>query len=527
MNLGALRSRHGLLAKGLGALFLLMALGTWAVASPVGASPDEDYHLVSIWCGQGLRDGVCEAADIPQARTIPHALLESPCYNFHPETSAQCQAAKYAVDVQEMVPTERGNFVGDYPPVFYAAMSVFVGDDISLSVIVIRLVNALVFVLVLGAVYVASVPGLRRALLLGTAVTAVPLGMFLVPSANPSSWAILAVPSLLVAVLGYVTTDERRRRWLLGGLAALAVLLGAGARGDAAMYCAVAVGAALILTFRPDLRFVHRAAYPVVLAVVSVAAFLSAGQSSAAGGAEAPPLTVGRIMELMTTVPELWVGGLGYWELGWLDTVMPPLVWVLCWGMYAAVVYAAIGYAGLQRGLAISAVALALWLVPAYIQYLSGAPVGAYVQPRYILPLVTLLAVTALVRLDGQAFRVSPAQRWILVAALSVANATALHTNIRRYVTGSDVGGPDLDERIEWWWGGPVSPLSLWFLGAVAFAVGLALVSAELARDALARGTADEAPAEEASTQRPQPAGPAAHEADEDATVEPARTARG
>ncbi len=222
MNSSALRTRRGLLAKGLGGFFLLMALGAWALASPVGASPDEDYHLVSIWCGQGLRDGVCEAAHIPEARTIPHVLLESPCYNFVPEVSAVCQAEEYAVASEDLVPTERGNFVGDYPPVFYAAMSVFVGDDISVSVVLIRLVNALVFVLVLGAVYAASTPGLRRALLLGVAVTAVPLAMFLIPSVNPSSWAILAVPSLLVAILGYVTTEDRRRRWVLGALAALA-----------------------------------------------------------------------------------------------------------------------------------------------------------------------------------------------------------------------------------------------------------------------------------------------------------------
>ena len=31
----------------------------WALASPVGAAPDDDYHLASIWCAQGEREGVC------------------------------------------------------------------------------------------------------------------------------------------------------------------------------------------------------------------------------------------------------------------------------------------------------------------------------------------------------------------------------------------------------------------------------------------------------------------------------------
>jgi len=42
-----------------GLVCVLVALGAWSVASPVGASPDEDYHLVSIWCSHGERPGLC------------------------------------------------------------------------------------------------------------------------------------------------------------------------------------------------------------------------------------------------------------------------------------------------------------------------------------------------------------------------------------------------------------------------------------------------------------------------------------
>ena len=30
------------------------ALAGWSLASPAGSSPDDDYHLASIWCAQGL-----------------------------------------------------------------------------------------------------------------------------------------------------------------------------------------------------------------------------------------------------------------------------------------------------------------------------------------------------------------------------------------------------------------------------------------------------------------------------------------
>ena len=35
--------------------------------------------------------------------------------------------------------------------------------------------------------------------------------------------------------------------------------------------------------------------------------------------------------------------------------------------------------------------------------------VGDYLQPRYSLPLLTILAVVAMARLDGNAFRIAPA----------------------------------------------------------------------------------------------------------------------
>ena len=41
---------------------LLAALLAWGVSSPPGSSPDEDYHMGSIWCAGGIEAGVCETA---------------------------------------------------------------------------------------------------------------------------------------------------------------------------------------------------------------------------------------------------------------------------------------------------------------------------------------------------------------------------------------------------------------------------------------------------------------------------------
>ena len=58
----------------------------------------------------------------------------------------------------------------------------------------------------------------------------------------------------------------------------------------------------------------------------------------------------------------------------------------------------------------------------------------------------------------------------------------ALHLNIRRYVTGIDASGVNLDAGAEWWWAGPVGPTAVWLLGSLAYALLVWIVVRELGR---------------------------------------------
>ncbi len=464
----------------LGAIAIFVSLAAWALASPVGSSPDEDFHLISSWCGQGLRSGVCEPGTDAATRSVPKVLEESPCFAFKPQVSAACQSTGYASSDKSFAVTARGNFTGTYPPVFYFVESLFVGNDITRSVIAMRIANAALFVILIGTVYATSTPGLRRPLILGASVTMVPLGMFLVPSINPSGWAVLSAITLAVSVLGYLTAQDRPRRIVLAILSAVSLLIGAGARGDAAAYSLIAIGASLILCMRWQGAFVRRAIYPVVLAIVAALVFLTTGQSGAVDHPAAVHLYPQNFVKDLFDVPDLWVGALGKWGLGWLDTYMPPYVWVMAAGLFGAVLFATLSGTGRRHALAVGLVGLATWIVPTYVQYLAAAPVGTGVQPRYILPLMVILAVIALARLDGPAFRLSAGQRWVIVIALATANAEALYMNLRRYVTGTGGSSINLDVGGQWWWSIPVPPLGVWAIGAASFCLGLILLTREL-----------------------------------------------
>jgi len=108
---------------------MLVAFGSWALASPVGASPDEDFHLTSIWCSHGTREAICAPGATADTRTVPAELIAAPCYAFKPDQSAACQTPT----PEGMVVTDRGNFAGLYPPVFYYVQGFFVGADVALD----------------------------------------------------------------------------------------------------------------------------------------------------------------------------------------------------------------------------------------------------------------------------------------------------------------------------------------------------------------------------------------------------------
>lgn len=210
----------------------LIALLCWGISSPPGSGPDDDYHMASIWCAAGIADGICEAGATAEERRLPAELLDAArCFAFHPEQSASCDVAE-----GEMRTTERGNWaVGAYPPVFYSVMSIFVGEDFSASIILMRSVNALLYVGILTALYFLLPTRQRVPLLWGAAITAVPLGLFLIPSVNPSSWAVLSATGLWVAMWAFFE-QTGPRKWVLAGVAASLVIIGAGARSDAAAY---------------------------------------------------------------------------------------------------------------------------------------------------------------------------------------------------------------------------------------------------------------------------------------------------
>ncbi|CAO1652906.1 DUF2142 domain-containing protein [Salinibacterium sp. NG22] len=472
----------------------LLALSAWAFASPMGAAPDDDYHLVSIWCSTD-NPAYCQPGATESARLVPQALLSSPCYAFFSEESAACQD-RIDFGSTSLVETDRGNFEGEYPPLYYSVMSVFVGDDTMFSVMAMRLFNVFLFVALTAALYMLLPVRRRPVLVWGWLVTTMPLGVFLLASNNPSGWAVAGVGSAWLALLSYYEAESRVARAASAVLVVISVLMAAGSRGDSALYVVGALGVAIILVFENTRRFWLLSLLPVAMGVVAGVFFLSARQTSAGingfAGAEAGPAAAqaataadslagfGLLAYNLLNVPSLWIGAFGGWDLGWLDTPIPASVVFFGIAAFVAVGFAGLGVLNWRKAFVVASVGFVLWILPTYVLTQGGDKVGEQVQPRYILPLIVLMGGLLVVQAGRKSVALGRVQTVAVVVALSAANLVALHMNMRRYVTGNDVPGWNLDAGAEWFWPGAPAPMVVWVVGSLAFAGMVVILAREI-----------------------------------------------
>lgn len=449
-------------------IFAFVALGAWSLSSPVGATPDDDFHLASIWCGLGDRAGLCENPDDdPVKRFVPTPVTTATCFAFNPGASGACWNGEEG----GMAEVRRANVDRLYPPVFYGTLSIFASGNVGASVMAMKLFNCAFAVGVLTAVFYALPRKLRPALVISVLATAVPLGTFVYGSTNPSSWALLSAATVWVSLYGALEVTGRRRI-VLASLAIFGTLIGAGARADSAIYAVFGVVIALLLGARRSrsqlIPFVAAAA----IALISVVFYLTAWQgASIVGGLDSarPPLSGSQHLSNFFEAPTLWVGAFGTWGLGWLDTAMPAVVPVMGAAVFWGAFFVGLRRATLRRGIAVAIAIGAMWLVPVVLLGQSRMMVGELIQPRYLLPLLIIAVGVASARFDAEvAWR---GMRIILAgAALTMAFGVALRTNIQRYTTGLDAFSLDPGANAEWWWAYAPPPFATWVGGTLAFA---------------------------------------------------------
>ena len=475
-----------------------LALSGWALSTAVGGAPDDDYHLSSMWC-TSFSGPDCEIDPTGQGVMIPPPLLvASYCLYHNSQQSAGCQPFLDGTDPREDFAFGHNNPSRSlYPNGFYMVGNLFKTDNIETTVVSIRLFNTAVFLSLLGALWLLLPTRLRVTLAWTWPIALLPLGMFLIPSTNPSSWAIIAVGTGWLALLGYLETNG----WRSAGLAAIylvALVLSVSSRVDSILFLGVASILALWqapLTPRQLWRKTWVAIFPLGFVIARLIT-TPGNLERVIGGVNTNGETLSTLPWAQSadtvlpgtfdwallwnniwSVPGLWTGVFGgrpLGSLGWLDTALPQIVGVGVGLVVIGLIFEAVRKPGARKAWSLAAVFGALWVIPVYLLQISGALAGAEFQPRYLVPFMVVVVGTIVLTSQGlpliqDRFRLSA-----IAVALIVANAIALHTNLRRYTTGTLVQGFNLNSPREWWWGflpDFISPNVVWFVGALAFAV--------------------------------------------------------
>lgn len=461
----------------LGFVGLLIGLSAWALASPVGSSPDDDFHLVSSWCGAGPKTGLCESTSTFDKRLVPSGLINANCYAFRVDTSGACQG-----DINsstELILTDRGSFDSNYPPLFYMAQSIFATNNITTSALSMRFLNIFVFLIGAICLFVFSPKQIKSALFWTLATTMIPLGWFLIASNNPSSWALTGILTAFFALHGTLR-GERMTSFFFSILYFAGVLISAGARGDAGIYLSV-VSASAIILWMPSRKL--RLLVPAAGSIIGLVFFLSTKQANVAstGLASIAIDVAGRtqfdvLINNLIKVPALWLGAFGFWPLGWLDTYLPAAVWVITGLIFVLCVFLSFRYLNRKQvWLSIGLFGI-LYVLPIYVLQQGLNFVGEQVQPRYLLPLIVLLAAIMFnnTRMELGPFIQRKQLNVSIVALLAVANSLALLSNLNRYVNATGNWKLPLLHESSWWWNDlALTPIVIWGIGSTGFLAGL------------------------------------------------------
>ena len=487
--------RRGLIAGGLAALFLSLLSACWAIATPVGAAPDEPAHLVkaaSLWHGQ--LEG--ENTSSGQLVQVPEWIAETQtqtCFAFEPEVTPDCAPPSSGDDDLVTSITSAGR----YNPSYYllTAWPVLLAEDQS-GVYAMRIVSGLVVALTtaLGIGLLATWRAWRLPIL-GALVAATPMMLFLGGVVNPNALENAAAFTVFAGMLTVVLDRAEGRRLTIAlVIVGVVTAVGVNLRALGPLWLAIAVLVPLVLLSRERLlallrrRIVWVAVGLAVLGLAGAGAWTLTSNALAAGMDTPPPGTPGIgespvngfIWTLLMSA-EYGQGIVGVF--GWLDTPAPLAVFTL----WAALLGALLITAGVVlRGrllLVVGGLALLLLLLPPILQAVYIQQGGVIWQGRYALPLYSCLVLAAAcalaVALRGIPSRIVTRLAVIVAACWFVAQALAFGGALRRYAVGLSASWLDLLEP-EWSPPGGVIPIAV--IAVILLAAAAATAAITVAR---------------------------------------------
>jgi hypothetical protein len=383
--------------------WLLVAIAAvgMLVSTPSAAGPDEAVQEVTAWylSGHGLPPSSAGSFDVPKSLWIS----QRPCYGFYPSETAACQAPRSTY--QGMVSIDN-SFVANYPPPYYWVVGV--GQRVAALVgnkyadIGGRLAS---FILNFGALLLLSLFMRRRNQWWGTFLLLVstPLAVFMGIVVNPSGWEITC-GIVMAAVLSEAVWSRQSlgsETWsktttLILVVASVALSL---ARPLGFLWASgLTVSAIALAPTMPRRGSLARVACAVAPGII-LGMFWLLTNSKGLGtipGTTASPSTVPNLVywfsESLLNFPQRLRQMFG--DLGWLDTPMPELLFLVNIAAWAALLTR---LPSIRRAAIVCGI-FGILIVPSAIEAIGWAGWPQWWQGRYTLPFALGFVLLLLLR---------------------------------------------------------------------------------------------------------------------------------
>ncbi|GAA2242118.1 DUF2142 domain-containing protein [Herbiconiux moechotypicola] len=483
---------------------LLAVLGTlWALATPLSGSPDEPAHVIkaaSVVRGQLLPSEMLATGGVVE---VPAAVAHENvlgCFAFHPDVDASCAPA-FEGDPAELVETTTSASL--YNPLYYWVVgwpSLLAPD--TAGIYGMRIVSAVLCAGFLAAAFWMIAGWARsRVPALGALVAVTPLVLYLSATVNPNAVEFTAGLALFTAMLGIVLHPSPDRLVPRLVLIVVAATLVSNARGISPLWVALLLVLPLVLLrAREVLALLRRPVVIAAIALVVAGAAVSAwwtlssnslGTAPSSGPDVAPPNEgvglsplqgfVGQFGDLYNQLRQM-IG-----VLGWLDTTLHPVVYLVYYALFAVVAVAVVLFVRGRALVFTALLAAAFLLLPPLIQSFYITRGGYIWQGRYTLVLlVSLLVGAAAVVAASPRFaawlerprapRILAVVSWAMAAGWVFATVFAFATGLRRVTAGYTAGWGEMLDAAAWQPPlGAVTLLVLYALAAAGFAVAVLL----------------------------------------------------
>ena len=474
------KSQPAILAS---ALFLVV-LVCWAFAAPIGAGGDSDFHISSIWCGQGERKGLCENRGWYETGYQAQVPFMFQMCNGRPiEFLPGCAEVNAKPDMQ-FLRTATPDQVGLY----YKLMSYVVSQNTQQSVLKIRIINALISSLVLFALLVVCKGKVRSAVVASWTVGLIPLGVQFFSNVNPRGWSYLAVFSSWAFLASGLERNQRSKQSILAyTLSAVTALLAFATRVDGSIFvvfsCAIVVVAHILKSFsltKKTIMFSTASFITIVIIIRYVTQISTVFSFELQSSISGTRFFAMQLVHGPEFIAKAWGYNVGQQGNG------PGIIGII--GLSIFVVTLAFSLINGNLIQISGVVLIALFMISALMR--GSIAIGELIPASgdYVMALTVFLVGFSIWKSTTKLeLQTSRGGRITVISLLAFSHAIALYSYMEFYVKrGFEIGTfKTVSLEQQWWWQTDISPNFVYWIGSIAFAPFLYFMMSTINQHAL------------------------------------------